>query len=328
MVGGLVQNQHVSTGNHQLRQHTADLLASGQNLDLLYAILSCEEHTAQEATHVSSILDLGILGQPVNDGVVVVELLGVVLGKIGLAGGDTPFISTLVRLHFARQNLKEGCFGKLVAAYKGYLVVMAQNKGNIIQNLHAVDGLGQAFHGQHFISDLAVRTEINVRILPAGGTDLVQLDFLQSLLSGGCLLGLGSVSRETGDKFLQLLDLLFLLLVGLLHLANQQLAGFVPEVVVTGIELNLAVIDVGDMGADLIQEITVMGYYDDGVREVNQELLQPCDSVQIQVVGRLVQKQDIRVAEQCLRQQNLDLLGTQEILHQGVVKIGIDTQAV
>ena len=205
---------------------------------------------------------------------------------------------------------------------------MPQNKGNIIQNLHAVDGLGQTLYGQHFISDLAVRTEIDVGVLPAGGTDLVQLDFLQSLLSGGCLLGLGSVSRETGDKFLQLFDLLFLLLIGLLHLANQQLAGLVPEVVVTGIELNLAVIDVGDMGADLIQEITVMGYYDDGVREANQELLQPCDSVQIQVVGRLVQKQDIRVAEQCLCQQNLDLLGTQEILHQGVVKIGIDTQSV
>ena len=46
VVGGLVENQHVGAGNHQLGQHTADLLTSGQNLDLLHAVFSGEEHTA------------------------------------------------------------------------------------------------------------------------------------------------------------------------------------------------------------------------------------------------------------------------------------------
>ena len=36
---------------------------------------------------------------------------------------------------------------------------------------------------------------------------------------------------------------------------------------------------------------------DDRVVKVDQELFQPCDRIQVQMVGRLVQKQDIRVAE-------------------------------
>ena len=88
-------------------------------------------------------------------------------------------------------------------------------------------------------------------------------------------------------------DLFFLLLIGFLHLLNHQLAGFIPEVIVSGIELNLAIVDIRNLGADLIQEITVMGYYDDGILKVNQEFLQPCDRIEIQMVGRLVEKQDI-----------------------------------
>ena len=83
-----------------------------------------------------------ILGQPVHDGIVVVELLRVVLREIGLAGGDAPFIGSLVRLHLSGQNLEQGGLCKLVAAYESNLVVVAQDEGNIVQNLYAVDGLG------------------------------------------------------------------------------------------------------------------------------------------------------------------------------------------
>ena len=92
---------------------------------------------------------------------------------------------------------------------------------------------------------------------------------------------------------LQFLDLFFLFLVGFLHLLDQQLAGLVPEVVVTGIQLDLAVVDVGDLGTYLVQEVTVMGYYDNGILEINQEVFQPCDRIQIQMVGRLIQQQNV-----------------------------------
>ena len=104
-------------------------------------------------------------------------------------------------------------------------------------------------------------------------------------------------------------------LVGLLHLLDHQLAGLVPEIVVSGVELDLGVVDVGDVGADLVEEVPVMGHHDHRVVKVDEKLLQPGDGVQIQVVGGLVEEQDVGVSEQSLGQQHLDLVVSAEILH-------------
>ena len=40
-----------------------------------------------------------------------------------------------------------------------------------------------------------------------------------------------------------------------------------------------------------------MGYHNNGILEVDQELLKPCDRVEIQMVRRLVEEQDIRISE-------------------------------
>ena len=91
MVSRFIQKQDVSAGDHQFAEHAADLLSSGQDADFLYTVFAGEEHTTQETTDISSIFDLRILGQPVNDGVVVIELFGVILRKIGLGSGNSPF---------------------------------------------------------------------------------------------------------------------------------------------------------------------------------------------------------------------------------------------
>ena len=51
-----------------------------------------------------------------------------------------------------------------------------------------------------------------------------------------------------------------------------------------------------------------MRYHDDGIVKVNEEFLQPFYGVQVQVVGRLVLKQDIRIAEKRLGKEYLYLL--------------------
>ena len=129
---------------------------------------------------------------------------------------------------------------------------MAQDKGNVVQNLYTVNGLADAFYRKHFISDLTVGTEINVRIFTAGRTHLIQLDFFQGTFSGGSLFGFGSIGAETGDELLQLFDLFFLFLVGFFHLTDDQLAGLVPEVVVSGVQLDLSIVNVCDLSADFI----------------------------------------------------------------------------
>ncbi len=183
---------------------------------------------------------------------------------------------------------------------------MSHDEGHIVQYLLPVYGLGEVFHREYFVSDLPVGAEVDVRIFSAGRLDLIQLNLFQGTLSGGSLLGLGSVCGETGDELLQLLDLFFLLFVGFLHLLYQKLTGFKPEIIVAGVELDFAVVDVCGMGADLIQEVTVVGDHDNRVFKVDEEILQPGDGVQVKVVGGLVQQQNVRIAEQGLCQQYLN----------------------
>ena len=205
---------------------------------------------------------------------------------------------------------------------------MPHDEGNIVKDLDPVDGLGQVGDGQHFVADLSVRTEIDIGIFTAGRLDLIQLDLFKGTFTAGRLFGFGSVGGETGNEFLEFLDLFLFLLVGFLHLPDHQLAGLVPEIIVAGIELDLAVIDVRDIGTYLVQEIPVVGNNDDRVVEVDQEFLQPGDGVQIQMVGRLVQQQDVGVAEQGPGQQDLDLLGTGQLAHQVGVELGLNAQTV
>ena len=71
-----------------------------------------------------------------------------------------------------------------------------------------------------------------------------------------------------------------------------------------------------------------MGYDDYRIFKIDQKLLQPCDRIQIQMVRRLVEQQNIRISKQCLCQQHLDLQGTRQILHQCIVILGRDTESV
>ena len=51
-----------------------------------------------------------------------------------------------------------------------------------------------------------------------------------------------------------------------------------------------------------------MGNHQHSARILHEEILQPLDGLHIQMVGRLVQQDDFRIAEQRLRQQHLHLL--------------------
>ena len=82
------------------------------------------------------------------------------------------------------------------------------------------------------------------------------------------------------------------------------------------------------MCADLVQEITVMGYYDNRIVKIDQELLQPFDSRKIQVVGRLIKKKDIRISEKSLCKKNLDLHTTGKVCHLCIVELSVDSETV
>ena len=66
------------------------------------------------------------------------------------------------------------------------------------------------------------------------------------------------------------------------------------------------------MGADIVEKVTVMRYYDNSTEILGEEFLKPLYSVYIEVVGRLVKQDYVRISEECLRQKHLDLIITRK----------------
>ena len=70
-----------------------------------------------------------------------------------------------------------------------------------------------------------------------------------------------------------------------------------------------------------------MADHDQRSGEVHQEIFQPGNRAVIQVVGRLVQQQNVRIAEQRLCQQHLELFAALQVTHEGIVHFRRQTQA-
>ena len=71
-----------------------------RNAIMFYYNPELSEHYSKETTYISGILHGRVTGQPVGDGHIVVELCGIVLRKVGLGSGNTPFIISFIRFHF------------------------------------------------------------------------------------------------------------------------------------------------------------------------------------------------------------------------------------
>jgi hypothetical protein len=82
--------------------------------------------------------------------------------------------------------------------------------------------------------------------------------------------------------------------------------------------LDFAKINVYDVGTNGVQEVTVMRYHNDSILKIGQEVFQPIDGFHVQVVGRLIEQENVWIAKQCLRQQNTNLAYIEPTTHEVV----------
>ena len=92
--------------------------------------------------------------------------------------------------------------------------------------------------------------------------------------------------------------------------------------------MTVSIVDVGDVGADAVQEVAVVRDDDQGALVAAEVILQPVDGIEIEVVGRLVEQQRRRIAEQRLREQHADLLAALQFAHLALVQRVFDAEAV
>ena len=331
MVGRLIHHQHVRAVQHHAREHTAYLLTAGQDVDRLVDIVARKQHLAEERAQGGlQRIGLGIRREPVQHGLLMtVEKFGIVLREVRLTGRDAPLERTLVRLQLAHQDLEQRGRRLLGLADKRDFIAARDAERDVVQDFLPVDGLADAGHLEDVLARLAVHLESDERITAGGCRKLLDTQLVNQLAAAGRLTGFGLVGGEAADEFLQLLDLLIGTLFLVVHHALHELGGLIPKIVVADIHPNLAVVDVHNMRADIVEEVTVMRDDDDRALVIREEVLQPLNRADVQMVGRLVEQQNLRIAEQCLCQHNLDLFRVRTVAHMTEQNlIGIQTQTL
>ena len=326
VVGGRVEYHGVGVFEHHAGNHAAHLLTTREDRCLFEQLFAREEHATQESLDVELARVVGELGEPFDQVHVGIEEGAVVERQVGRGDGLSPLVGARIGFHVAVDDFEEGGHGTRVVRDEGHLVVLLDGEVHIFEKQCALDRLFEPFHFENLVARLARRGEDDARVAARRGLNLLDGELFEHLLAAGGLFRLGHVGAEPLDKFEQLLALLLGLLVLLLLLAQGQLARLVPEAVIAGKELHLAVVDVDRVGAHRVEEVTVVRYHQYCVLEVGQVVFEPHHRFEVEVVGRLVEQQVVGVAEEGLGQQHAYLLLTTQVLHEHVVLLLLDAQ--
>jgi len=79
-----------------------------------------------------------------------------------------------------------------------------------------------------------------------------------------------------------------------------------------------ATVEFEDPAGHMVEEVTVVGDGDDGALVLLQVALQPLDALGIEVVGRLVEEQDVRLLKQQTAEGHTTAFASREVAHGGV----------
>ena len=82
--------------------------------------------------------------------------------------------------------------------------------------------------------------------------------------------------------------------------------------VVAGVDGDGAVVDVEDVRGDVVEEALIVGDHDRAALVHGEEPLEPADGEDVEVVRGLVEQEDVRTAEEHLREQHAELEAARE----------------
>ena len=230
-----------------------------------------------------------------------------VLGEVAHFRRIGPLHLARIRRHRADQAIEQRGLADAVGADDGDTLAGFDLQAETVEQHVVAPRLGELVRRQCVTVDLLALLEPDERADTRGGLDLLELDLVDLALARGGLLGLGGVGREAADELLKLGD--FRLLLGVVGV--QALAGLGRGdhvlVIVAREQPQLAVIQIRHVSADAIQEVAIVGDDDHRRAARPQDLFQPADGVDIQMVGGLVEQQHVGVREQRLGQQHAQL---------------------
>ncbi len=300
VVGGLVQHQEIGWLAEQARQYEPVLFAAGERLYRLANARRFEQEVLQVADdmHVAAIdRDMvGATGEIVLHGFFRVELLAQLV-EVGNLDLRSRLHLAVIRLQLAQQDLQQGGFADAVRADQADAVAAHDSDGEIVdQGLVAIT-MANALGFHH---DLAGHLALVQRDLCIALYIQARPDFLAHFLQGtdaafiACAPGLDALAYPL------LFPRQFLVELGIgLGFGGQLLVAVCQEGLVIVLPVNqLATIQFHDAVGGALQESAVVCDQDDGAAKIQQQFFQPLDSGYVEMVGGLIQQEDVGVADQ------------------------------
>ena len=220
-----------------------------------------------------------------------------------------PSDRALGGLQVASQHLHERGLADTVGADDGDALTRFHVEADVLQHgrVRARIGERHLLHTKSVTVELLRLFEPDVRVLTRRRTNFFQLDLVELLLARSSLTRLRGIRGEATHEFLQFRDAVGGLGIGSFNTLAGLHRGQHEVVVVARVDLQLLEVQVRHVRAHLVQEVAIMADDDHGGVGLVQHTLQPMDGVNVQVVGGLVQQQDVGVGKQRLRQQYAQL---------------------
>ena len=227
----------------------------------------------------------------------------------------------------AGQQFHERGLAGAIAAEQGNAVAGIKREVDLGQQHALAIAGGLLFDGQQRTRQLQRRLEAELE----GRIDVRRRDArhaLEGLEAALGLAGLGGLGAEALDEGLHVLDLALLAREQRGLLGQLRTALGLEVRVVAAVGNGLAVFEIDDAVDDAVEELAVMRDEDQRARIVAQPVFQPQDGIEVQVVGGLVQQQQVRAAHQCLGHIEAHAPATRELAHRACFVGGREAQAI
>ena len=303
MVGRFVENQCIGAAEHELQQCQTGFFAPGQAAYLQEYVFTLEEESAQDGTHFRvSVQSVGFF-HFFQHGVAVVqqELALVVVAESHIMA---RLQDTVARRCFAQQNPQQCGLPHTIRSHDTDFFASLDIEVYILEEVSSgiavTEVLGQTFGLEHVVAGLEVLLEVNLHTAHFRFRAFQTFQRIQTFFTGCSTLGqfLCTAFFEPADHFFLTCDFPLLVGIGSQFSFSSDTFLLCELLVVAIITVQFMMLHFKNSIHNLIEEVTVMGYNQDSSLVAGQVLFQPLQCADVQMVGRFVQHEDVRLFQQ------------------------------
>ena len=320
VVRGFVEDEEVDGLEQQLDHGQARALAAREHFHLLVRGFAAEHEGTEYVAYLQADVALGHAVDGVENGELAVEELRLVLGVVAQLDVVAE-LEVALEGNFTHDALDEGRLAFAVLAHEGHFLAALDGKIDLGEDAVGAVVLAHVFADEGIVAGTRAGRELQVE---TGVVHLVDLDgdYLFELLDAALhLYGLGGLVAETLNEVLDVGDFLLLVFVGS-ELLLAALGAETHELVVLHLVVrDAAAADFERAVGDVVDEGAVVAHEHHGTGFAAQELFQPADALDVEVVGGFVEQKHVGAAQEELGQLDAHAPATGELAG-GPVEVG------